>query len=159
MVIESPLPPDEKAKVLDHIKRASPPWARDHFTECGRNVNDVKAFLTVDEAVAKFKKLGRQRASFSTCMTCVDRANAHGGYVWEKYPIGVVQRYCERSRFYRGLSNYPEDPRTKEGERLDQELRAIAMLVERHRDEFDQALEDMGATSSFAEAQRAKRRQ
>lgn len=143
---------DEKLEILDHIERSVPPWQRDRFTECGRFVRDVVSIKTADEIRAKVAKVGKQRAAFSTCMTCAERWRSHDG--WEANPIAVVHRSTERGQWSSYFVRGEKDARS---ERVREELRAVALLVERHREEYDKALEDMKGTSSLAQARQAKR--
>lgn len=138
------------ANTLDHILRAHPPWQRDKLTECGRLVVDVKSIVSRDEIVAKVKRQGKQRAAFSTCMTCATRY--FPGETWEQAPAAVLSRYVERSRY---SFSRDEDGR---GGRIQAELRALALLYRNHQEEFEQALIDLGEVSQM-DAARAKRRE
>jgi hypothetical protein len=143
--------PDDKMEVLDHIARESPPWARDHFTECGRNVKDVKSFISRQECVTKIARIGKQRAAFSTCMVCAQRS--HPAETWDDWPIGIVARYCTRNHYY-GYGNRRKND--SDGARIENELRSLALLVDAHQDEYDAALEAIEGMSSLADARAAK---
>lgn len=111
---------------VDHILRPRLPWRTDEgaITECGYNAAKVKA-LTRDEAVRRFKELGKQRFAMFTCMTCMDTAERWG--TWDADPRKALQREIDWECQWR---------RTDHGARLRDELLAIADLIETHRDEF-----------------------
>lgn len=110
---------------VDHILRPRLPW-RDEvaITECGYDASKMKA-LTRDEAVARFKEFGRQRFAMFTCMTCMDTAERHG--TWDKDPRKALEREIAWECQWR---------RTDHGQRLRDELLAIADLIGAHKDEF-----------------------
>ncbi len=114
---------------VDHILRPSLPWRSDSaITECGYDASKVKA-LTRPEFFQRMKDLGRQRTAMLTCMTCSDTAGRWK--TWEEDPRQAMEREItwERGAGYR--------ERTDRGERLKDELIAIAFLIEAHRDEFE----------------------
>lgn len=145
--------PDRKADVLDHIKRASPPWQRDHYTICGRPVADVASVVSFEAIQAKITRDGKRRAAFSTCMTCAERAH-RGGETWERAPAVVVHTYVEKA----GWAGMYGPLRDEDGRaaRIINELRALALVFDRHRDEFDAALVDLEGTSSLDERRRRR---
>jgi len=128
---------------LEHIERAQLPWRNERVTECGRLTNDVKSILTREQAIAKWKRLGAQRAAMTTCMTCAQTANRQE--TWEESPSAVMQRYAQHWR-------------TPEVERLNRELRAIALLIDAHQYEFQELLDGLAATKSLAEKRAARQR-
>lgn len=115
---------------VDHILRPRLPWRSDAgaITECGFDASKVKT-LTRPEFLERLKTMGQQRTAILTCMTCSDTARRWG--TWEDDPRLALQREIEweRGGYYRA--------RTDRGERLKDELLAIAALIEAHRDEFD----------------------
>lgn len=121
-----------------HIRRPDLPWRPSRFTECGRPVGDVKEFITRDEALAKIKEFGFQRASFLTCMTCLTNTRQYR----EETPVQSL------SREFFGAT----DPA------LNDELRAIAAIVDAHRDEFDGFLEGLTTAVDLAAARRERAR-
>lgn len=119
---------------VDHILRPSLPWRRGEgaITECGYDAAKVKT-ITRDEFFARLKELGQQRTALLTCMTCADTARRHSA--WEDDPRQAMRREIEWETggwYYRA--------RTDRGERLKDELLAIATLIEAHRDEFDESI-------------------
>lgn len=132
---------------LDHLARVLPPWhTGPEVTECGRPLADVVSIVARDALKAKFTRLGKQRASFSTCMTC---ANLFGRTSsWEKNPEGVLERSV-RGRYF------PQD--TEESRRRRSELLALGMLVEEHREEFEGLVEALGQTEDLDVARRRAR--
>lgn len=119
---------------VDHILRPALPWrtGESAITECGYDASKVKT-LTRDEAKKRFKDLGRHRTAMMTCMTCIDTANRWG--TWDDDPRQALHREIEWERgSVWGLDR---------GQRLKDELVAIAGLVESHREEFDAAVNEI----------------
>lgn len=118
---------------VDHIERPRLPW-RDPsapvVTECGYDATKVKT-LTRDEFFQREKDLGKQRTAMLTCMTCADTARRWGR--WPDDPRLALQREIEWERGGAYWARARED----RGQRLKDELLAIASLIEAHREEFD----------------------
>lgn len=122
---------------VDHILRPRLPWRRDEaaITECGFDASAVKA-LSRDEYFARRKDLGSQRAAMITCMTCSSTAERHG--TWDDDPRHALEREIQwehRSRY---------GSREDRGDRLKDELLAIAALIEAHLDEFHATVAQTG---------------
>jgi hypothetical protein len=121
---------------VDHIVRPSLPWRRDDasITECGYSAVSVKA-ISRPEHFQRIKDYGKQRAAMLTCMTCADTAGRWG--TWEDDPRLALSREItwEQGGFYQA--------RNDRGERLKDELLAIAALVDAHRDEFDASVSEI----------------
>jgi hypothetical protein len=118
---------------VDHILRPSLPWRTDGaITECGLNAAKVKT-LTRPEYFDRLGNYGCQRTAILTCMTCSDTARRWK--TWEEDPRQAMEREItwERGIGYRA--------RTDHGERLREDLVAIAQLIADHRAEFDETLE------------------
>jgi len=86
--------------------------------------------MTRAEFEARVKDMGKQRAAMFTCMTCADTARRWGS--WEDDPRLAVAREAE---WERGSAYWRA--RDDRGQRLKDELIAIAALIEAHRQEFD----------------------
>jgi len=142
---------ERPAAVLDHIERVPLPWREGEpgLTECGKPVAAVSAFLSHDEAREKFKAQGQQRAAMSTCMTCASAADRRWSASWAASPHQVVARWLNEGGRPWG------HPPSGDG-RIDRELRAIALLVEAHRPEFDGLMAGFGAAPSLAVRRAAK---
>jgi len=129
---------------LDHVQREPLPWRRaeDVLTECGLPAASYTT-LTLAQMQEKIHAQGKQRASLSSCMTCwttMDRGYAYR----EEHPVfDAVGREVNRVRFH--------DP-----ERLSREFRALALLAEAHREEFDAILRDMGEATDIRAARQKK---
>jgi hypothetical protein len=111
---------------VDHILRPQLPWRNEPgITECGLNASKVPT-LTRIQFFARLKEMGNKRTSLFTCMTCRDTCERHG--TWEDDPRQALEREIRW-----------ESPwRTREcGERLKDELTAIASLISEHRETFD----------------------
>lgn len=114
---------------VDHIERPSLPWRQPGegaITECGFDATKVKT-LARTEFFQREKELGQQRTAMLTCMTCSQTAKRWGR--WSDDPRLAMQREIE----WEGVRWSSE----KRGQRLKDELFAIAALIEAHRDEFD----------------------
>lgn len=114
---------------VDHILRPRLPWRGDEgaITECGYDAAKVKT-LTRAEYFQRLKDYGQQRTAMCTCMTCADTARRWGS--WEDDPRLALQREIqwERPGYYSR-----SEPR---GQRLKDELLAVAALIEAHPEEF-----------------------
>jgi hypothetical protein len=151
----------EKVGPVDHITRAVLPWRTSaDLTECGKPVAELAGRLvTRDEAAARIKRIGQQRAAFSLCMTCASTSdrhrNRHGhtedavaavaratGSVWAAYPPPLDRE---------------ETPQWRERNRLSAEFEALAALVAAHREEFDGYLSGREQTVSLADRRRQRR--
>jgi hypothetical protein len=135
--------PDDLDGPLRHLLRPTFPWRTPDSTECGRALNDVQAVITVDEARALIAKYGSTRARFLLCGTCSETCNRHP--TWDASPSGLMHRLTERR--WRGAAS--DNP-------TDRDLRAIAALVEAHRDEFDGYLAGLDETTSLTDARTRK---
>jgi hypothetical protein len=111
---------------VDHILRPQLPW-RDapSITECGYDASKVKT-LTRSEFFDRLKELGKQRSAMLTCMTCAETATRWG--TWEDDPRAVLERELQWEYRWRRTS--------ERGQRLHDELLAIAALIAEHKDEF-----------------------
>lgn len=137
---------------LDHLARVMPPWnTGPELTECGRPVADVKSIATWDELKRKIEREGKRRASFSTCMTCAETADRRrSGWSWEQLPQAAVERWASGS--WRHAYSL-----TGEGDRPRRELIAVGLLIEEHREEFEQLVRALGETTDLAAARRRAR--
>lgn len=132
---------------LTHVIRPTLPW-RDPsmaMTECGLQADSYPS-VSRDEASARWRKLGAQRASLWFCMTCVQTAERWPS--WDQDPVGCIGRYTERARYRRGDT---------EGDEFRRELIAIAQLIELHRDDFDGIVAGLGETVSLRDRRDARR--
>jgi hypothetical protein len=136
-------------EVLEHILRPTFPWREPTLTECGREVAKCREVISRNQALAKFKRLGKIRAAMSTCVTCWQ--TTEWNREWDESPSEVMGREAKTGGpFYARHRG--------EGTRLDGELRAIAALVAEHRDEFDAYIEGLGETADLAARRRERRR-
>lgn len=133
---------------LKHIERPRLPWQADYLTECGRRADDFREGLVLGrvEVKALVAEHGKQRMTFLLCITCLNRSN-YSFDSWEVNPAAVMRRHCDRA----GSGSDPQMP-------LNVELRALALLVEAHREEFDQAVEALSSLDNLTAKRLAKRR-
>lgn len=136
-----------------HILRLQVPWRRGALlTECG--MEDDRA-LTAEETLAKTKELGQQRMAMLTCMTCWGTVQRYRFWddgrvqlnTWADDPVAIMDREVNRSR-WGGPKRAPSP--------LKDELVAIALLIEAHRDEFDELLGGLGDVENLATLRAAK---
>jgi hypothetical protein len=152
-----------KPTQVDHLVRHLPPWRapEDAMTECGRPVTEVQSTATSDEIRARIKRVGKARAAFTVCMTCVDRER--WATSWERDPISVLARDTKRvgeyytNRVPDSSSKPSEHRRYAERAALTAELRALAALAEAHPDEFRGYITGLASTTDLT-ARRQQRR-
>lgn len=130
----------EDPSALDHVRRADLPWRVADLTECGRRVTDVAQLITRDELAARLARHGRKRSAMLTCMTCFETAGRYRAFAVD--PVDALRRE---------VNDYRQD------ERLTAELRALAALVQAHREEFDGFVTGLGETVSLAAARAGRR--
>ncbi|MBF6302284.1 hypothetical protein IU459_32795 [Nocardia amamiensis] len=136
---------------LDHVLRPSLPWRDEELTECGRPAVDVASAITADDLTARVKRIGQQRTAFTVCMTCAGRVEYSS--TWERYPIAVLERELQRAGIHPpGLSRSTKP----EAARMTAELRAIAALIEAHREEFDGYLSGLDKTVDLGARRRRR---
>lgn len=124
-----------------HVRRPDFPWRDGQRTECGKSAIDVAAVIDRDELNRRIHRDGIQRTAYTVCMTCLDASRRWKD--WTGDPIDVMAR-----EFYGG----------RRDERLRDELRALAALVEAHRDEYDDYMTGIGQTVSLDAARQARRK-
>lgn len=127
----------------DHIIRADLPWRKAGLTECGRRIETVEGWTTMTEIADRVRRLGKQRTAFTVCMTCY--STGWNYQTWEQDPLDVMRRHTVR---------YGRD---NDNDRLRAELRAIAALIEAHRDEFDDYISGLAETIDLASRRRRAR--
>lgn len=120
----------------EHVVRPALPWRDEQRTECGLTADDKT--LTRDDLVDKVRKQGQRRAQLTTCGTCYDTAQRWPD--WSRNPSAVMARELKNVNHWMG----PD-----EGNPINDELRVIAMLIQEHREEFDQALAALRSTVPF----------
>ena len=130
---------------LTHIARTPLPWRDSGLTVCGKPVSQYVDGLVIslDDARATARRLGKQRFAMTHCMTCA--SNCTRWAKWEDDPRARMAREIG----YLGPS--------KTDEIIEAELRAIALLIASHRDEFD-ALVEAHASGGVVTMQELRRR-
>ncbi len=129
---------------LDHVARPMLPWRTEFRAECGlppipgRSIIDRNAFR------AKLTRQGKTRSAMTTCITCWQTASRWKD--WSLSPSDVVRR------------ELPQQWGGTQTNALDDELRAIAALIEAHREEFDGFLIGLAATADLSAVRAARRR-
>ena len=135
---------------IDHIARPALPWRNPDRTECGRLLTDVASVVDRSVIEAKIKRHGQQRAAFTTCMTCAQTSDRYR--TWEVDPVEVMLRELDRSRAWKWNPD-PSDGTV----RTVHELRAIAALIDAHRDEFDAYVDGLETATDLTQRRSAKR--
>lgn len=145
-----PEPEDPFGGPLRHLERIAPPWAAERMTICGRELDDVGAWLPFEDARALVGKVGQRRAQFLFCQTCLSRHsfNAKTPLRWEREPAQVTADWAQRA----GWSG------TRDGGRIAAELLALGDLVEQHREDYERHLAIRQTPDTLAERRAAKRR-
>jgi hypothetical protein len=131
---------------VDHIIRPRLPWrSGGDITECGYDATKVKA-LTREEYVQRFQELGQQRCAMFTCMTCADTTRRWG--TWDDDPRTALAREIT----WEGAGRRWREDR---GQRLKDELLAIAALIDAHQDEFAARVSEIGRRREWLEKKAA----
>jgi hypothetical protein len=128
-----------EALPMEHVERAPLPWRDETLTECGLPTAGHPV-LTRDAWTDKVRTLGQQRAAFTTCMTCWEAARRNAS--WAEDPVRALNRATSDWRRQDILAD---------------ELRAIALLVDAHRDEFRETLAGLADVGDLAARRRARR--
>lgn len=112
---------------LHHICRTSLPWRDATRTVCGKQISQYRPDLVINlaDAHAMQRRLGQQRFALTICMTC-----AHNVGHWAEWDANPIKRF-QREINGNGMGSDRND------DQVEHELRAIAALIERHRQEFD----------------------
>lgn len=133
---------------LDHIARTELPWRTGlPRTECG--LTNTPA-LTTDEFVDKARREGQRRTALTTCMTCYDKRVMFGRLVNRDGLVDVLGREVRRV-------NQSRDPDASR--ELENELQAIAALIDAHRAEFDATLEGIREAPTLDDVRRRRAQQ
>lgn len=127
---------------IEHVERPPLPWRNDGLTECGLTAGNHPT-ITREALVAKVKHEGKTRAFYTTCQTCLETTQRHP--TWEEDPVGRYQRELTLWR------------RDEKYERARRELKAIAMLIAAHREEFERTLAALDEATDLAEHRRKRR--
>lgn len=130
---------------LEHVLRPMLPWREEQLTECGKQPNEHA--ITRDVFIVKVNKQGKKRAAMTTCMTCFETAQRWPD--WNTNPVAVVAREVRNVTYW---GHQDESP-------LRDELRAIALLIEAHPEEFADTLAALKSAVPFGKRRaRAVRR-
>lgn len=132
---------------VDHIERPRLPWRSDtdtSLTECGFECVRVKT-LTHSEFFRRMKEYGEQRTAILTCMTCMNTSRQWA--TWDEDPRKALGREIDWE--IRWMA--------KHGNRLRDEMRAIALLIKAHPEEFKELVHGVMGTVDLL-AERRKRR-
>jgi len=154
---------------VDHVARPRLPWRiSPHLTECGKDLArfDLDRIITTDALIARIRDLGRQRAAYTTCMTCWETARRHRSD--RPDPLRVIMRELEALRWSEDvplgdldhLTAARREQVTRDHARrrlVAGELEALGALVTAHRAEFDDYVAGLAETVSLTD-RRATRR-
>lgn len=143
----------EAKQPVDHILRPRLPWRSPHeapITECGYDATKVPT-VTRATYFERLKALGQQRCALFICMTCADTARRWG--TWDDDPRVALEREITWEH-----GGYWTRSRTDRGERLRDELTAIAALIGSHREEFEAVLVAIAERRAWNERKDALKR-
>lgn len=157
---------------LQHVRRPAPFWRDEaEYTECGRLLSryDDDRIIAVEELVKRVRDWGKQRTSFSTCMTCWQTVERWSSHLDDPILIAVRELDYVKYRGYEGdLAHVHPETRSKieeeraKRDRVTRELQAIKVVIEAHRAEFDEAVAGLGDVDDLGarrrDAQAKKRR-
>jgi hypothetical protein len=165
-------PGAEQLGPVDHLARHPLPWRAPHLTECGKPLDEIgpERIITRDAVRSRVNAVGKRRAAFSLCLTCLDTADRHpdnlidalhreAGYVSREHQYASggawlsaarleAMKVSERARYER------DKART---ELFLAEIEAVQALVAAHRAEFDRYIQGVGETESLADRRAARR--
>jgi hypothetical protein len=130
---------------LHHVQRPVPPWREITLTECGLDLAGRPA-MSRDEFLTLVQRLGHQRASMQTCMTCWSTVRRWPE--WEVDPVKSIGREVSTHQNIAREGNHPS---------FRDELYAIAALIAAHRDEFDGYLDGLSQSTSLDAARKRRR--
>jgi hypothetical protein len=148
---------------LDHVQRPELPWRTPEqaMTECGLPANSYPT-ITRSELAKRWKDFGQQRTAMTVCMTCFDTAKRWR--TWQQDPLDGIQRALRQEPSpYRfgvaagGFRTGDEQPVPSSKSPLRAELRALAILAERHSDEFHALVRGLMTVGDLAKKRREKR--
>jgi hypothetical protein len=128
---------------LEHVRRVPLPWRDINLTECGRTPGEHT--ISRDELLTKVRRQGQKRALLSTCITCYETARRWPG--WDISPVSAIYREAQT------VNCFDLDPSGQ----FHDELRAIALLINANRAEFDQILAGLQDTVSLGKRRREAR--
>lgn len=132
---------------VTHIARPMLPWRTDEpLTECRLDARSYPTW-TREEARREAARLGKTRFYMVACVTCIQTSERY--QTWDENPSSAMAREVERHSHRYGIGPDPQ---------INLELRAIALLIESHRDEFDTLVGDLRSTVSLADARRTRTR-
>jgi len=162
----------EKVGPVDHITRAVLPWRTEaDLTECGKPTADIAGRLvTREEASARIKRIGQQRAAYTLCMTCATTSDRHTR-TDPLDAVAVIYRVTEGLRYasaplpfvpYEGSERLAArrlrvEREWAERQRFNAEVEAIVALIAAHREDFDDYLSGREQTVSLADRRRARK--
>jgi hypothetical protein len=147
---------------VDHIARPPLPWrAEPDLTECGKPIAELNGrVVTRAEIEKRIRDIGKQRAAFTTCMTCATTSGRYHNDLLAPLAreIGTVQHaYPPRTTHFAGRTSVEEpDERWNRKKRLLAELDAITALIAAHRAEFDGYLAGLAETVSLTDRRRRR---
>ena len=129
--------------VLAHIVRGRLPWETGaERTECGHDASEFARVATRDEVRARVAEIGKTRAVYEFCITCTETANRHP--TWDHDPLAALGRLP---------GWYARDARADLARR---ELRAVALLIQEHWDEYLSTLEQLEAVTTLQQRRRVR---
>lgn len=121
---------------MKHVRRPDLPWRNSTLTECGRQLDDVAEYVSRDDVLRMINKDGKQRTAYVVCMTCLTTASSWPTF--DQDPVASLGREFNGRR----------DPR------FVLELRALGLLVEQHREEFELAIAGLQQVARLSDRRR-----
>lgn len=134
---------------LTHVRRPALPWRESRVTECGDRGRAFPAELVIDRAelVARVQAQGIRAVRDVTCRVCLANTQRLLSSTWADDPVRLLARELA------AYALYPDRDPT-----LILELRAIATMVDRHRDEFDALVAALAEVPQLGAGRQRRRR-
>ncbi len=126
-------------ETLFHVRRGDLPWRASTLTECGLKLS-ANLSITRDELIARVKKNGQRKTELVACSTCFSTTQRYWGGA---DPVTQEDRETLWN-LEREVNRHDRSGESKK--RLLADMRAIGMLVARHREEFEELCEDIAVT-------------
>ena len=143
---------DEKVGPIQHVLRGLLPWREpgSERTECGLLARDVRSVGTFAEMRRKVDRIGQKRAAFSSCMTCWEAVRRNRDYGHRSDVDAVFHDLLREAEWSRC--------RETDARVLGREIRALAILAERHAEEFASILSALDDVVSLGKVREERRK-
>lgn len=122
--------------VLFHVKRGDLPWRTATLTECGIKI-DKNPTITRGELLERIRRKGDRKTELQCCQTCWSTSN--------RYHWGHNERDTDEEMMWTLHREIQRPRRAAHDGHLGPELRALGLLVDVHREEFEELVQSAQA--------------